>query len=111
MQTDSLYLDLRFKETDNDDNAQVEIKYITIDSTDGVIGSIVEVCLFVPALGDYVDMMGQLMNDDSYRHVWDKINAEFDRYIEFCNRTKIESEADKSFETYRDMKEEWAYGE
>ena len=28
MQTDSLYLDLRFKETDNDDNAQVEIKYI-----------------------------------------------------------------------------------
>ena len=107
MQTDSLYLDLRFKETDNDDNAQVEIKYIMIDSYDGVVGSIVEVCLFVPSLGDYVDMMGHLMNDDKYRYAWDKINEEFDRYIEFCNRTRIESESDKSYERYIDLRQEY----
>ena len=29
-----------------------------------MVGSIVEVCLFVPSLGEYVDMMGHLMNDD-----------------------------------------------
>lgn len=52
-------------------------------------------------------MMGHLMNDDKYRYAWDKINEEFDRYIEFCNRTRIESEADKDYERYIDMREEY----
>lgn len=111
MQTESLYLDIRFKETDNDDNAQVEIKYFTLEDADGVTGTITAVCLFVPTLGEYVDMMSILMKYDRYRQAWEKINAEFDRYIEFCNRTRVESEADKSYENYRDIKEEWAYGE
>lgn len=48
MQTESLFLDIHLKETDNEDAAQVEIRYITIDLDNDLIDSIISIFKKIP---------------------------------------------------------------
>lgn len=107
MQTESLFLDIHLKETDNEDAAQVEIKYISIDSDNDVIGTIVDVLMFVPALGQYITVLDRLMNDDASRGVWNKIGDEFNRHCQWMIESRAEAIADGNYERYIDMKEEY----
>ena len=107
MQTESLFLDIHLKETDNEDAAQVEIRYITIDLDNDLVGTIVDVLMFVPALGQYITVLDRLMNDDASRGVWNKIGDEFDRHCQLMIEARAEAIADGNYERYIDMKEEY----